>query len=404
MGKSLGKRSFSAIIGAAVLAMTVQANAVDITPYGAIRLGTFWSDTDSFNASGSKKTDNDFSLDNFGDSNVGFRAKEKDFAFVAEVGLYNPKAYSKGLEMRLLLGEWDFGSGKLRIGKAPSPYVYRTQQVWDSDGGMNGYGSLWDGRYSQIKVSLNNGFYFTMMQPRVGNTGNNTSNVSPNADVLAAYSQTGNAYATNYADYDTYMPKIVTGYEGKLDKWTYGGGVAYNLYSVKTVTTTGGTPVIAAAPNVNEDVHSYLVYFHGKVDLAPFEVSYNLFTGQNVGDLMSTATGNGTSNTLANPGSANGAYYDIVHGENSNTYGGWGQIGYTVNDKVKLYAAASYVHDDNSISHADARFASFINMQYQVSKNFKIVPEVDYIDDMKNTLGQKEPRYFAAGAKWEMTF
>jgi hypothetical protein len=390
------KSSIGALALVAAMAVSAPALAFDVTGYGNIKLGTFWTQNSFYSAAGAKRSDGDFSLDNFGDSFVGVRVKEGEFSGVAELGAYNPKAYSKGVELRLLFADWDFGNGKLRIGKTPSPYVFRSQQVWDSDGGFNGYGSLWDGRYGNVKLTMDNGFYFAAMQPRVGNAANNTTNVVPNADVVAAYSQTGNSYQTTYADYDTVLPKLVAGYEGSLNKWSYGGGVAYNMYKVKT-STNNSTPV-------KHDVYSYLAFFHGKVDLAPVELSYNLFTGRNVGDLMSTATGNGTSNTQTNPGSANGAYFDTLHGVNSFTYGGFGQLGYKVSDKATLYTGASYVVDDNRIAHADERMAAFVNMNFSVAKRFNIVPEIDYINDMKNSLGQKEPRAVIAGAKWQMTF
>ncbi|MBU5613030.1 hypothetical protein [Geomonas azotofigens] len=391
------KMNIAAMTCAAALACSAPALAIDLNGYGNIKLGTFWTQNSFYSpATGAARHDSDFSLDNFGDSFVGVKVKEGEYSGVAEVGLYNPKAYSKGVEVRLLYGEWDFGEGKLRIGKTPSPYVFRSQQVWDSDGGFNGYGSLWDGRYANIKVTMNNGFYVDAMQPRVGNQANNTTNVSPNADVTAAYSQTGNSYAATYTDYDTMLPKMVVGYEGKLNNWSYGGGVAGNWYKV-TSSTNNSTPV-------KHDIYSYLAFFHGKVDLAPVELSYNVFTGQNTGDLMSTATGNGIGNTLANPGQANGAYYDTLHGKNSHTYGGFGQVGYRASDRAMLYAGASYVIDDNPIAHADARMASFVNLNYALGKHINIVPEIDYLNDFKNSLGQKEPRSLIAGAKWQMTF
>jgi len=48
--------------------------------------------------------------------------------------------------------------------------------------------------------------------------------------------------------------------------------------------------------------------------------------------------------------------------------------------------------------------AAFANVQFAVTKNLKIVPEFSFLNDMTNRLGQKEPRIYAAGAKWEMTF
>jgi hypothetical protein len=394
------KRGIIGVVAcAAAVALAVPALAVEFSGYGTVRVGTFWNQNTYYSSAagathGAKRSDSDFSLDLLGDSLVGVRAKEGDFSAVAEMGAYNPKAYSKGPEVRLLFGEWDFGQGKIRVGKAPSPYVYRTQMVWDSDGGMNAYGSLWDGRYAQIKLTLNNGFYFTLMQPRVGASGNNTGNVT-SSDATAAYSQTGNYYpSAGYTNYNSVMPKIVTGYEGKLAKWTYGGGVSYNLYNVETYATATGKAV-------KTDIHSYLVFFHGKVDLAPVEVSYNIFTGRNTGDLMSSAN---TAYVATPSSTSTGGYYDSSRGVDAYTYGGWGQVGYTVTPKLKIYAGASYVADDNRLTHADERFAAFVNAQYQVSKNFKIVPEIGYLNDMYNTSGNKEPRTLEAGAKWEMSF
>jgi hypothetical protein len=383
--------------GVTAMALAAPAMALDVTPYGAVRVGTWWMQNEFYSSAGVKRTDSDFSLDLQGDSLFGIRAKEGDFSAVAEIGAYNPKNYRGGMELRLLFAEWNFGGGKLRIGKTPSPYVYRTQQVWDSDGGMNGYGSLWDGRYANIKLTLNNGLYFTLMQPRTGNAVNSYTTNASTTDSLAQFNQTGNTYPTGAStNYNTVMPKIVVGYEGKFSKLAYGGGVAYNYYNVETRTTPTATPA-------KSDIHSYLVYFHGKADLAPVELSYNVFTGRNTGDLMSSAN----TPYVAVPsttGAGTGGYFDTTNFVDAYTYGGWGQIGYTIDKKWKVFAGASYVADDNKRTAVDARFCSFINAQYQATKNFKIVPEIDYIDDMKNTRGLKEPKQYIVGAKWEMTF
>jgi hypothetical protein len=259
---------------------------------------------------------------------------------------------------------------------------------------------LWDGRYGQVKVTMKNGLYIDFMQPRVGATGNITSN-DTNANALAPFQQTGNQYPTAaYTDYDTFMPKIVVGYEGKLDKWAYGGGAAVNSYKITSRAT-------ATSASVKTDITSYLLYFHGKINLAPVELAYNVFGGQNVGDLMSSAAtpyvpaGNGASVA----GTGTGAYYDVANRSKATTIGGWGQIGYTVNDQLKLYVGASYVVDKNDAAKSDdARIATFVNAQYQVSKYFRVVPEIDYINDINNTLGNSEPKIFAAGVKWEMNF
>lgn len=384
----MNKRIISASLIVAAIGVSAPAMALDVTPYGAIRVGTWWTSSTYYNSTGNSLHDSDFSEDLQGNSLVGLRAKEGDFSAVAEVGAYNPKDRSKGLELRLLFGEWDFGNGKLRVGYAPSPYVYRTEQVYDSDGGFNGYGSLWDGRYAQIKASLNNGFYVTLMKQSTGTFGSNyTTNTGP-AWQNTQFNNTATQYAATNTDYDTYLPKTIIGYEGKAGIVTFGGGGAFNMYKV----TQTNTDVVA----YRDEIYSGLGFLHARVDMAPVELKFNVYGGRNIGNLMGNAA------------AATGSYFyrDTASGKTANayTYGGWGQIGYTVNDKVKIFTGASYEVNDSDLRHTDNRMAAFANANLMVTKNFKIVPEVTFLNDLDSVTGTKEPRIIAAGVKWEMSF
>jgi hypothetical protein len=404
----LKKHTLSAVLIAAALAAATPALALDITPYGAIRVGSWYTAstyyaypataTATSPARGTAQHDGDFTFDLQGDSFVGMRVKEADFSAVAEIGAYNPKNRSAGLELRLLFGEWDFGGGKVRVGYAPSPYVYRSEQAFDSDGGFNGYGSLWDGRMAQIKVSANNGLYLTLMKQGTGSGagGGNDLIVVPGSTTAAAngnnwngtaFTNTATQYAAANTNYDTFMPKTIVGYEGKSGILTYGGGAAANFFKV--------TPSAADAVAYQDEIYSYLGFAHCKIDLAPVEIKLNAYTGQNVGNLMS------------NPGAANGSlYFRNAAGQTANayTYGGWAQLGYIMNEKVKMFAGASYETNDTRLTSADERMAAFANLQYAVTRNIKVVPEFSFLNDMTNRLGQKEPRVYASGVKWEMTF
>ena len=377
------KRIISASIIAAALGLSVPAMALDVTPYGAIRVGTWWTSSTYYNGQNALH-DADFTLDLQGDSLVGMRVKEGDFSGVAEMGAYNPKNRAGGVELRMLFGEWDFGGGKLRVGYAPSPYVFRSEQTYDSDGGFNGYGSLWDGRYAQIKASLNNGLYLTLKKQSTSNTGgtsNFTTNTGP-AWQNTPFNLTATQYAATNTNYDTYLPQTTVGYEGKAGILKYGGGLAFNFYKVTQTTSDVVTS--------RDEIYSYLGFAHGTVDLAPVELKFNVYTGQNVGNLM------------ANSGAATGSYYFNRH--NAYTYGGWAQVGYTVNNKIKMFTGASYESNDTKESKVDDRMAAFANLQYAVSKNFKVVPEITYLNDLRSRTGAKEPQIYAAGVKWEMTF
>ena len=377
------KSILGAVVLGATVALAVPAMALDVTPYGAIRIGTWYTSNTHYSAAGASQHDSDFSLDLQGDSLVGVRVKEGDFFALAELGAYNPKARQNGVELRMLFGDWNFGEGKLRVGYLPSPYVFRSEQAFDADGGFNSYGSLFDGRYAQIKVSLNNGFYLTMMKPAPGLTQgvvNSTSNVS-GSFANTPYNATATTYAATSKDYDTFMPKMVAGYEGKSGFVSFGGGVAGNYYKVTDTTAT----------NLSADITSLMGFAHTTIDLKPVELKFHLYGGQNMGDLMS----NGAATA--------GSYY--AGGENSYTVGGFGQIGYTASDKVKVYTGVSYETSKNDTYKTDDnKMAAFANLQYDVTKNVKIVPEVSMLNDLDSSADTKEPRIYAAGVKWEMKF
>ena len=139
-------------------------------------------------------------------------------------------------------------------------------------------------------------------------------------------------------------------------------------------------------PIVQAEIRKYF-------DLKPVELKFHMYGGQNLGDMMS----NGAATT--------GSYYNYIAKKNSYTVGGFGQIGYIVSDKVKVYTGISYETNMNdAYKKDDNKMAAFANLQYQVTKNFKIVPEVSFLNDLESKDNTKEPRVFAAGAKWEMSF
>lgn len=393
------KSIISASLVAATLGLSVPAMALDVTPYGAIRVGTWWTSSQYYAypatatanspKPGTIQNDADFTLDLQGDSLVGIRVKEGDFSAVAEMGAYNPKARQNGVELRLLFGEWNFGEGKLRVGYAPSPYVFRSEQVYDSDGGFNGYASLWDGRYAQIKLTMNNGLYLTLMKQSVGGTGSYFTTNTVGGWQNTAFNMTAYSYASTNTNFDTYFPKTIAGYEGKAGIVTYGGGAAGNLYKV----TQTNNDVVAS----KDEIYSYLLFAHATVDLAPIQLKFHGYTGQNVGNLMANGAAPGNGTQL-------GSYYNAGRKKNCYTYGGWGQVGYTLNNKIKMFTGVAYESNEMKNRATDDRMSAFANLQYTVTKNFKIVPEFSYLNDMLSSTGQKEPRVYAAGIKWEMTF
>ncbi|MFH1675071.1 MAG: hypothetical protein ABIF87_16830 [Pseudomonadota bacterium] len=357
--------SLLALTLAVFLAVPVMA---DVTPYGSIRIGTFWGVDD--NKTGTAD-DEDLAMPLGNYSRFGAKFKTGDISGHVELGLKGAED-GDNVYQRLLYGVWDFGGGTLLVGQDYCPYTFISAQVapgfYDLENYFIGYGCLWNSRQPQIKLKMANGLYAALIRP---------STTSP----------TGAAAA---ADTDVILPKLCVGYEYKAEGLMLNPGFAYNDYILDDAT---------AGITQRRRVESYLLYLNLKAALGAVDLKGSIHYGQNLGTFGITgrsASANAYVNTADN---------DI---EDSDGLGGYLQASMKL-DPATVTVGCGYVSDKNkeasaTSNGADEQLSYFINAKLPVADTFFVVPELSYYDGMKDADGNDEADRWELGLLWQMDF
>jgi hypothetical protein len=295
-------------------------------------------------------------------SRFGANFKNGDFGGKVEVGLNSTTGAAAGNTVtRLLYGTWNFGSGKLTVGQDYSRYHTLTNQAYSDDNGNIGYGALWDGRQAQIRVDMNNGFYFSAIKPN-GNVDNG------NQEVANAAGNTGN---------DSYLPKLNVGYAGKAGGFGYNVGVVGQFYKNQTI---------------DEQITAAMAYFTGNTTFGATTVGFSTSYGQNVGNM-------GFSGRMS---------YDTAALENVSGFEGMLTLGQKLSDTLSLNAGFGYVTDKSGADGAerDDKLLLWANMPVKLAKYVTLVPEVSYYDQLSETTtsADSDAKNWAVGAKWQIDF
>ena len=173
----------TAAIAATAGALTALALpvAAETNLYGSARLATFYNFADEPTTGKTAGIDEHMQ----GNATFGTNFKNGDVGGKFEIGLRDNGTTVNGstttglISTRLLYGTWNFGEGKLTVGQDYNSYYLGSAQVHSDDNAFKGYGAQWDGRQPQIRVNLNNGVYFSAIQP----TGNvNGTDAGANAE------------------------------------------------------------------------------------------------------------------------------------------------------------------------------------------------------------------------------
>lgn len=357
----------------ALAALAVPALA-EITPYGSIRMTTFWNTVDTEAAGINNGSTTDFKENLHANSRLGVNFTNGTQGGRIELGLNT----GGGVSVRHAYGTQKFDFGTVLVGQTENPYYLFSASVAKDDGVNNAYGSLWDTRTPQIKLTLNNGFYVAAMMPTTYST--STTTALP----------TGTT--------ENYLPKMNVGYEGKAGNFAYGAGVVGQTYkqTVAAVAAAAATPTkfaVLASPAQSDTVTSLMGYFHGKLTAGAAAMQFNLGVGQNMGDM-------GFMNANAVPTNR------YTAGEDTTTIEGYVQGSYKLSPMLGLNAGVGYVQDDNdSFVNKDNRMMMFVNTNITVAKGFVVTPEFAYFDQLdqaaNNVKGDKE---YLVGARWMMNF
>ncbi len=347
------------VVAALALAlMAGSAYAADWNFYGEAMIYTVWTDEDQID--GNDDGDAQFAEGLYDASKIGAEVKVSDeLSGHFEYGAEDGKA-----DVRLLYGEWNFGSGILTVGKAYSPInvTYSNQLVAgeEQDLGLGGFGDFDQSRISQVKLTFG-GFSIALLDPEKD-----------------AYINTTGALNSENDTYETQavIPMIAACYKAGFDMGEVQIAGGYNTFEI----------------NEDEDVNAFGIGLGTQLNFGAFGLFGTVVWGENIANL-STATASQYGGTAVYDG---GDVYDCE------SIGGTIGVTYAVNDMLALEAGYGYIHDDYDEDGVNNNIAQSYYLQAPITlaPGVTVTPELGMIDERE--AGLNETIYF--GACWAIAF
>jgi hypothetical protein len=362
------------IVAVAALAlMAGSAYAAEWNFYGSARVSTFWTDADTDNGS-----DDDTQFDEGLQGNARIGAKVKVSDELAGRFEYGASDDDGDANIRLLYGEWNFGAGKLLVGKDYVPMnLGGSNQVFMDDADLEGFGGeMFGSRHAQIKLTFGD-FQIAFIE----NDKNYYNGTSDKAD----------------DDVDVVIPMIQVQYALSGHNWkvTMAGG--YQTFDVDSAA-------------VDDDITSWGLGVDATATFGAFYVSGQVNGGTNVGNLwLINVTG---LNLDDNPDAIGSGYAAVIGGDiiDNDAIGGRICVGYTFNEMFAVeigygYQQTEYDEDMAAIGTDELESQSYyINFPITLAPGVVVTPEVGVVDYTVDdtSLTQDEITYF--GAKWQIDF
>jgi len=339
-----------------VAGFALTAAAADWNFYGSSRVSTFWDSVEENGNLPGKSPDNDtYNQGLQGNARIGANVKVSDDLS----GRFEYGTGGGNANIRLLYGEWNFGSGSLLIGQTYAPLnVFGSNQVWGGDSDLLPYGGIYSGREPMIMLKYGGfklAFIDVAQTDAIGGTNNEAS-----------------------------FPAIEAGYKFSADTWNVELIGGYNTYE----TTVGTTDI---------DVDSYVVALAGGVKFGSLFVNANVWTGTNVNNLISldTTGGGWSSGGLAG---LNAAGNDT---DDNDAVGFILVVGAKINDMFTVEAGYGSANQErDSWTNDDEVSSYYLNSTITFAPGVFVVPEIGMVDFDED--GQDELTYF--GAKWQINF
>ena len=368
---------FAALI--LVAALTVPAMAADWKFYGSARVSG-WS-IDNETGAGISTRNTRFQMQN--NTRLGSKVSGGKIYGRFEFGINpdndtnagvvgnNGQANGAGpaIYTRLLFGVWDFGGGKLLVGKDYTPEylgVSTANLATGSDSVMIGRGVPYAGRRGQIRLEFG-GLHIALV------------------DETAA-SPLGVVGATT----EVTIPKLAIKYSLKLDPVALTLVGSYLSYDIEQ---------IAPAPSLNVD--GYYLGGRGTVNVGPAAIKGVVWYGQNINELAFSG------------GTADGAIVAGTQVIDNDTLGYCLTISYKMSDMIGFqvgYGEVSSEQDDagpGSASGAlteDDRVAYYLQSTIKMAKGVSITPEVGVDDSKSSAAGADQGKNTYFGAKFQIDF
>jgi len=379
-------KKFMVIIAviAMVGAFAATSMAAEWSFYGSARMNTTYYDKSKEVVGPTAQFDDqDMTWTTQSNARLGAKVKASD----AVSGRFEWQAGSVAeVKVRLLYGEYHFGSGSMLVGQDYTPVdnilsssigalayqITGTAPVVDGEGDALTIGSFYESRQPQIKFKFGDlQLAFIKMS-------------------TAAPEFIGTATpASLYTDVDTTIPKIEVSYTFKTDMFyvkPYGG---YNAVDFSNPATDD-----------SETVTSYVYGVAGKANFGPLWVAANVYGSQNSGN-YGTLNARQADNALID---------DNGNVEDSTTYGGQIIAGFKLNDMLAFEAGFSADSNEVDVAGGTAKNKPthwYVNATITLAPGVYIQPEVGMFDygDIElpgSTTDLGDATYY--GAKWQINF
>jgi hypothetical protein len=342
--------------------------------YGSARVETFSYDDDKMsglvpNGGVNGWDDRDTIWSFWNNSRFGATAKAGDISGRFE--------YRTSTETRVLFGEWDFGAGKLGIGKDYTPVnMFYSNQAAYGEINMLNTGGVYTGADGMIRLRFQGladmiDIDFAFVEPAVlgaNGAGEDTAQVVGN-------------------DMDTTLPQLearVLFNWGALQMEFNGGWVEFE-----------DTQIVGGAER-SYDIDAWIVAFGLKYAMGPFSFKGNIHTGENVSSFGLLCVDACTPQYDAGTDS-------IV---DRDQWGWHAVVGFKLNDMLSFEAGygetemepnqAGLVDDDLSAYYLQAVIAP--------TAGVLIIPEIGERDYQNDINGNDEGETFYFGATWKISF
>ena len=400
-------KKFTILIAAvALVCFAAPAMAVDWNFYGSARMATFFvsEDIEDNAPPGQDSEDTDLQWDFQGNSRIGARVKAENINGRFEMGFNDS---TRNVTARLLYGTWNFGVGKLKVGKDYTPVSqFISGQVFDSDLGLLGTGTAYGQRRGQITFSFGN-FDIALVNPTSGFLNNmtrsSTAIASATSTVDGSTSQLVTLTEAVNGDVDEILPKLELGWGMSFDSWNFGlmGGAQYYCISNVEADPREGSG------DDDIDVTSWIIGGDVGWTFGPGYLRAALSYGQNIGNAGWTAGGRGTYE-----GQGGLAQWDGDDDTNDTyTFQGALVAGFKLSDMFQFEGGFGMRNDrtdegpDNLPGERDTRpWAAYLQSVITLAPGVYIIPEVGYYDYDNNVTGDDAGSKFYLGGKWQIDF
>jgi hypothetical protein len=376
------------IAAVALVCFAAPAMAVDWNFYGNARMATYYVSEDKDNFK-----DTDLQWDLQSNSRVGANIKAENITARFEFGVSESNVSS-----RRIYGVWNFGSGKMKVGKDYTPVSqFISGQVFDGDLGLLGIGTNYGSRHGQIAFEFG-GFEIALINPNSGYLAGMTVKATVGVEDSAGNITDITAVSTdNNGDIDEIIPKIEAKWGTSYDAWNFNLMGGLNYYSISDVVSSvdGGTDDL--------DVTSWIVGGDVGFNFGPGYVKGAVSYGSNIGNAnwsIPSAAG-GTS------GQGGLAQWDGDDDTNDTTTLQAALVGgLKVSDMLSFEGGFGYRSDvtDGGTAKDTAPWAAYVQSVIALAPGVYVIPEVGYYDYDNNADGNSQGSLFYLGGKWQINF